>query len=284
VARKTYNPPPDWPAPPEGWRPPKGWKPDPAWGPPPDGWQLWLTEDDHTRTRIRERIASASANAGLASRSKADRAERPDGQRPKPRWLPLVAASVAALLVGIAIGAASNSHSSQVNSLKRHLASSKSDASLARSRADGEQQDIADLKTQLSAATTLAAIAQQKAEQKAQSDYATKLAAVKDRENQVKGREDAVSKREAAVQKAEQGLQATAFDGDGLYLVGRDVQPGVYSTTASDSGNCYIARLSSTNTNDIIDNQNTSGPTTVTIEPTDRAIQVDGCNPFKKIG
>jgi len=43
-----FNPPPDWPQPPAGWVPPPGWKPDPAWPDPPDGWQLWLRDEDTT--------------------------------------------------------------------------------------------------------------------------------------------------------------------------------------------------------------------------------------------
>lgn len=41
-----FNPPPDWPRPPAGWVPPPDWKPDPAWPPMPEGWQLWLPEED----------------------------------------------------------------------------------------------------------------------------------------------------------------------------------------------------------------------------------------------
>lgn len=41
-----FNPPPGWPQPPAGWVPPPGWKPDPAWPPMPEGWQLWLPDED----------------------------------------------------------------------------------------------------------------------------------------------------------------------------------------------------------------------------------------------
>jgi len=41
-----FNPPPGWPRPPAGWTPPAGWKPDPAWPPMPDGWLLWLPDED----------------------------------------------------------------------------------------------------------------------------------------------------------------------------------------------------------------------------------------------
>ncbi|KAA9393275.1 hypothetical protein FCK90_12870 [Kocuria coralli] len=42
---RTFNPPPNWPKPPEGWEPPPGWQPDPAWGPAPEGWQVWLDDE-----------------------------------------------------------------------------------------------------------------------------------------------------------------------------------------------------------------------------------------------
>ncbi len=41
-----FNPPPGWPQPPAGWVPPPDWKPDPAWPPMPEGWQLWLPDED----------------------------------------------------------------------------------------------------------------------------------------------------------------------------------------------------------------------------------------------
>lgn len=41
-----FNSPPGWPQPPSDWTPPPGWKPDPAWPPLPDGWQLWIPDED----------------------------------------------------------------------------------------------------------------------------------------------------------------------------------------------------------------------------------------------
>lgn len=41
-----FNPPPGWPQPPASWVPPPDWKPDPAWPPMPEGWQLWLPDED----------------------------------------------------------------------------------------------------------------------------------------------------------------------------------------------------------------------------------------------
>jgi hypothetical protein len=41
-----FNPPPGWPTPPRGWLPPAGWVPDASWPTPPDGWQLFIHDDD----------------------------------------------------------------------------------------------------------------------------------------------------------------------------------------------------------------------------------------------
>jgi len=39
------NPPPGWPLPPPGWSPPPGWTPDPSWPPAPQGWVLWVEDE-----------------------------------------------------------------------------------------------------------------------------------------------------------------------------------------------------------------------------------------------
>jgi Domain of unknown function (DUF4041)/T5orf172 domain len=43
-----FNPAPGWPKPPANWVPPKDWTPDPAWPSAPDGWQIWIAEDQST--------------------------------------------------------------------------------------------------------------------------------------------------------------------------------------------------------------------------------------------
>ena len=68
--------------------------------------------------------------------------------------------------------------------------------------------------------------------------------------------------------------------GDGLYRVGDQIQPGTYQTTGptTGSGMGYWARLSNTSgegsaiiTNDIV-----KGPATMTIAPTDKAVEFSG--------
>jgi len=80
--------------------------------------------------------------------------------------------------------------------------------------------------------------------------------------------------------------KATVMSQDGVYVVGVDIQPGTYHTTGasgSGAGQCYVARLSSTNTNDIIDNNITSGPSTISTGQA-KAIDVSGCKPWTRIG
>jgi hypothetical protein len=238
---------------------------------------VWLDDDAPTAT---ERISSlfrrdATQSAESVSKSAPSRVRR--------YWKP-VAAVLVALLVGIGIGAASNSDASKVKSLNAQLDTAHQTIQSNNDALNGDQSQIADLKTHVSSAQSDAANADKNAEAKAQSDYAAKLATVQDQENKVKSREDAVSKREAAVQQAEQGLRATAFDGDGVYLVGRDIQPGTYSSPGPSGDQCYWARESSPNDSDIIDNHLGAGPTVVQVLPSDVALRVDGCQPFKKIG
>jgi hypothetical protein len=72
----------------------------------------------------------------------------------------------------------------------------------------------------------------------------------------------------------------TTIDSDGTYQVGVDIVPGNYHTTGS-SG-CYWARLSSLDTNDIIDNNNSNGPQVVGIQPTDKAFLTQRCGTWQK--
>lgn len=65
--------------------------------------------------------------------------------------------------------------------------------------------------------------------------------------------------------------------GDGTFLVGDDIQPGTYRTAGG--AGCYWARLKGTSgeLGDIIANGNVTGPTTITIAPSDAAFQTSGC-------
>jgi endonuclease YncB( thermonuclease family) len=78
--------------------------------------------------------------------------------------------------------------------------------------------------------------------------------------------------------------------GDGTYVVGVDIQAGIYRTTgpAEDAviNMCSWKRLKDTSGEfrSTIATNVTQGPTTVTIKPTDGAFESRGCAPWTKIG
>ncbi len=73
-------------------------------------------------------------------------------------------------------------------------------------------------------------------------------------------------------------IQASAISADGVYVVGQDIKAGTWHT-AGDNGmggnSCYYATLNSTNTSDIIDNNNFDGPETVSLNGA-RAFEING--------
>lgn len=76
-------------------------------------------------------------------------------------------------------------------------------------------------------------------------------------------------------------LKATSF-GDGIWQVGRDIQPGSYRETQP-AGTCYYALLRSSNTSDIINNNNINGPATVTLTAAVAFFESHRCGTWTKI-
>jgi hypothetical protein len=66
---------------------------------------------------------------------------------------------------------------------------------------------------------------------------------------------------------------AGTIEGDGTFLVGKDIRAGLYHAPASTTGNCYWARLHDLDNGDnsIIDNNNSSGPVLLKVARTDFA-------------
>lgn len=76
--------------------------------------------------------------------------------------------------------------------------------------------------------------------------------------------------------------------GDGTFVVGTDIQPGIYRTDGPYQRpvpGCYWARLSGLGgtTAEIIANASGNGPTTVTVRAGDAAFESSGCLPWAKI-
>lgn len=78
------------------------------------------------------------------------------------------------------------------------------------------------------------------------------------------------------------GAAKTTMDHDGLYAVGTDIAPGVYSSAGPvGNGTCYWKRTGNPD-GALIDNAMTKKPQVVQIEPTDKAFKTSGCQPWRQ--
>lgn len=82
----------------------------------------------------------------------------------------------------------------------------------------------------------------------------------------------AVPKVETKTVTAPPPAPAASISEDGVYVIGSDIPAGTWHTTGG--GECYYAVLNSTDTNDIRDNNNFNGPSTVTLHS--GAFQISG--------
>lgn|GEM_PF-3372071 len=166
---------------------------------------------------------------------------------------------------------------SKYDSLRAEL--TKSQAATATARQDAAQADSkaqADEQTQLSQARAQDQAQlqqQQEALAKQQSDAQAAQAAAQQQSQQNAAQKASLDQQQAAV-------DANSF-GDGLYQVGRDIQPGKYHSSGA-GGNCYWAKLGSSNTDNIIDNNNSTGPQTITIDSP--YFESNGCGNWTKVG
>lgn len=86
-----------------------------------------------------------------------------------------------------------------------------------------------------------------------------------------------LDKRSQDLTTQEKQVGANTIPGDGVYLVGKDIQPGTYRNEAS--AGCYWARLSGTTGSfeESLANDNVSGQALVTITGTDVAFKSSRC-------
>jgi hypothetical protein len=89
-----------------------------------------------------------------------------------------------------------------------------------------------------------------------------RIADYEQQQEQLRQREEQLDAREKALETP-QGPNATTF-GDGIYQARVAIQPGEYRTEGTDA--CYWAKLSTGDTNAIIENDFVAGPQTVTID------------------
>jgi hypothetical protein len=112
---------------------------------------------------------------------------------------------------------------------------------------------------------------------KAIDDQRSRIAAYERERDALRQRESALEERERALQTPA-GPNATSF-GDGIFQARVAIQPGEYRTDGTDS--CYWAKLSTGDTNSIIENDLTAGPQTVTIDSP--YFESENCGTWSKV-
>lgn len=72
--------------------------------------------------------------------------------------------------------------------------------------------------------------------------------------------------------------------GDGIFAVGKEVRPGTYKARPAPDGvgMCYAARMSTTSSAGIIDNELGQGQIIVTIHSSDKYFKTSGCTTWRR--
>ncbi|MGH8826982.1 MAG: hypothetical protein ACRDVZ_05130, partial [Jiangellaceae bacterium] len=112
----------------------------------------------------------------------------------------------------------------------------------------------------------------------------TREAELDTRSGELDTRSSDLDARDAAVTATEAQFEAGTIPGDGIYLVGTDIQPGEYRGNPA-GGDCYWARLSGTSgdLSDVRANGIPEGPTVVTISSSDVAFETSSCGEWHRI-
>ena len=188
--------------------------------------------------------------------------------RKRPPWVrrAAIAGGIAiAVLAGVGIGAAGSSHQSQIASYQHQIKVLKGEVSTAQFTAKSDREQMQSAQNQADTAVS-------QANQAAAQKYAAKMSQA-----------DALLKK----LRGEQHLvQSSTISQDGVYVVGQDIPAGTYHTSGNGGGalnQCYYATLSSTNTSDILDNNNFNGPETVNLSGV-YAFQISGGCTWTKMG
>jgi hypothetical protein len=210
---------------------------------------------------------------------------------------------VAALIVGVGLGAATTSSArTQRDQVTRRLTEARAanagivasaSAAVASSQANAAQANNAAAQAKLAAtnaqasANSAAQASLMAAKQALDDANSAAVASIAAGKNAVAVGAASVKAAQASVDALVGRVQSNSIEGDGTFLVGSEVKPGTYHSDAPTGGNCYWEREAGSNTGDIeniIANDNTSGPTTITISSSDYAFKDDGCATWYPVG
>lgn len=259
----------------------------------------WYQVDDHherywdgARWSDEVRTRGAVSDPGLAPASASPSAEPEQSReqsapantkRPwyKRGWVMAVAALVLGLIIGAAGAGSADPMDSpeyqalsqdlqdtreQLQSTEDDLQSTEDELETARGEVSSTEADLEELTGDLPA--------REKAVEKAQAALDKRADALDMAEADVRKAAKAVAKREQAVGNVETEIAENTIPGEGVFQVGVDMKSGSYKTTGS--ADCYYAVLGDPNGNNIKSNNITSGPATVTVSESEY-FETSGC-------
>ncbi|HEX9517811.1 MAG TPA: hypothetical protein VF940_16745 [Streptosporangiaceae bacterium] len=192
----------------------------------------------------------------------------PDAPPPTSRRRIKIAAAVVAALVllggGFAAGYASGR--SPIHGYKHQIAQANRKLNAEQLRLSNEKVTLQAEQGQVRTAQASAKKAMSTALAQVRALYKSKLAAVQSLQRKL---------------QHEQGIVlSSTISADGVYVVGKDIPSGTYHT--SGGAQCYYATLGSTDTSNILDNNNFNGPETVDVSGA-FAFQISGGCTWVKI-
>jgi hypothetical protein len=170
----------------------------------------------------------------------------------RPRWLKITLGALGALvflLAGVGIGAAGNSQTSLISSQKAQISRLQATVTTDKGRLSTERLQLRTAQAQAKNAVSVALT-------QVRGQYKSKFAALQVQEQKVAGLQARLNRELGVVAKS-------TISEDGVYVIGKDIPSGVYHT--SGGGQCYFATLGSTDTSNILDNNNFNGPETVDV-------------------
>ncbi len=187
------------------------------------------------------------------------------------RW-PWVVGIVAALVIGVGIGASGQEPPpAQASDTSDELADLQVDLEATQDQLETVAAERDAALTDLEAAESARDTAREQLAT-AEDERDAAIARAEEAEGELAEADAAAAEEEAAAQEA-----GTQF-GDGTWVVGQDIEPGVYRNSG-DGSLCYWERLSglSREFGDIIANGVPDGPTVVEISGSDVAFSSQGC-------
>jgi hypothetical protein len=204
--------------------------------------------------------------------------------RRKRRPLRIIGAVIGGLVLlgaGIGIGATTGSNTSQLNADKAKLGTASSQIAGLRQQVSQLQSTASSLSGQMQTDTQQLAAAQSQAAHAVSVATATVKAQDAARQAQLNSEAATLKSQQAQLAQQQGVTQNNQISQDGVYVIGRDMKGGTWHT--SGGSQCYYALLGSTDTSNIIDNNNITGPATVSLGGA-YAFDISGGCTWVKIG